>query len=204
MLTSACIASMVFTSVTVGTRSSGMYYGGDPPAWTNDPQLSKSALFDARPAQLQGDPSLTLLPATAAAGLPCCSSAARPAAWKCLMRLRMTSCRCADAPATQAAGSQASPGSHAAPRAAVKRAHPLSQLGGYQMPSMGAIGGAKQLSGPNSKPASDSVHTRPPRQEQPHASKKQKVSEEEAAAIAKREAARARVERRTMQAFGLA
>lgn len=32
-------------------RSTGMYYGGDPPAWTNEPKLPKEALFDDRPEE---------------------------------------------------------------------------------------------------------------------------------------------------------
>lgn len=67
------------------------------------------------------------------------------------------------------------------------------------MPSVGAIGGAKKLTNsaaPKVKPL-NSPNTG-------NAKKKQKLSEEEASAIAKREAARARVQQRTMQSFGLA
>lgn len=71
------------------------------------------------------------------------------------------------------------------------------------MPTTGAIGGAKGLSNSAAKShaASDksqSAHA------QSQANKKAKVSEEEAAAIAKRDAARARVQKRTMANFGLA
>lgn len=81
----------------------------------------------------------------------------------------------------------------------------MSQLGGYQMPTTGAIGGAKQLLNTSAKPQSVSASSQSAHaHDQGRASKKVKVSEQEAAAIAKRDAARARVQKRTMASFGLA
>ena len=78
--------------------------------------------------------------------------------------------------------------------------HPMSKVGGYQMPTIGRIGGAKGLGVAHATSA-------------PSAGKRQRegttsaggkaVSKEEQEALARREAARARVQQRTMQAFGL-
>ncbi|KAK9809284.1 hypothetical protein WJX73_000889 [Symbiochloris irregularis] len=82
-------------------RSTSMYYGGNPPAWTNEPKLPKEALFDERPHEDAAAPPQPQ--PKAAAVLPAAAAAQK------------------------------------------KRAHPMSQPGGYQMPTTGAIGGAKQL-----------------------------------------------------------
>jgi len=80
--------------------------------------------------------------------------------------------------------------------AAVSKAHPLAGVGGYQMPAAGKIGGAKGAgqmtgsSGVDKRKHEDSTLGKP-------------VSREEAEAWARREAARKRVEARTMAAFGL-
>ena len=80
--------------------------------------------------------------------------------------------------------------------------HPMSNIGGYQMPTIGRIGGAKGLGAAQATSA-------------PSAGKRQRegttsgkaggkaLSKEEHEALARREAARARVQQRTMQAFGL-
>lgn len=70
------------------------------------------------------------------------------------------------------------------------------------MPSVGAIGGIKRAttSAAQNEPV---VNKRRLENGQVSNKKHQKVSAEEAAAIARREAARARVQSRTMQAFGL-
>ena len=80
--------------------------------------------------------------------------------------------------------------------------HPLSQLGGYQMPSVGAIGGLKDAAR-NLQNSKTGVKRSGSQSAEVSANKSQKLSAEEEVAIAKREAARARVQSRTMQAFGL-
>ncbi|KAL3138161.1 hypothetical protein ABBQ38_005388 [Trebouxia sp. C0009 RCD-2024] len=78
-------------------------------------------------------------------------------------------------------------------------AHPLTDIGGYKMPTTGRIGGAKGIG------ASAAGVTK--RKGQPTtvtASKSSKpVSKEEADAIAAREAAKRRVQQRTLSTFGL-
>lgn len=77
--------------------------------------------------------------------------------------------------------------------------HPMAELGGYKMPSVGNIGGAKGIgvAGGGVKKRTKQTDTGP-------ASKGSKpVSKEEAAAIAAREAAKKRVQQRTLSTFGL-
>ena len=87
------------------------------------------------------------------------------------------------------------------PGAKATKAHPLANLGGYQMPMVGKIGGN---SGVVSQKGSLSNSKRP-REDQGAATggSKKPVSKEEEEALARREAARARVQQRTMAAFGL-
>lgn len=135
-------------------RKTQMYYGGVPPAWTNDPPLPSEALYGA------AGPVVTV-----ASGGEKASS------------LQLTHSK------------------------ADKHFKPLTKIGGYQMPSTGAIGGAKQLA---SSSQASTLRKRPRSavKEKSYV-KQQKLSPDEAAAVAKREAARARVQDRTMQAFGL-
>jgi len=77
--------------------------------------------------------------------------------------------------------------------------HPLAEVGGYKMPLTGRIGGAKGIGA-----SSGGVVKRKGQPEGVKASKFSKpVSKEEAAAIAAREAAKKRVQQRTLSTFGL-
>lgn len=80
--------------------------------------------------------------------------------------------------------------------------HPMANIGGYQMPMVGAIGGAKGV-GAAKQPAAAAIV--PPKRKRDGDGKGggKAVSKEEQEAQARREAARARVQARTMQAFGL-
>ena len=75
--------------------------------------------------------------------------------------------------------------------------HPLAELGGYKMPTAGRIGGAKGIGA--------SVGGVVKRKGQPVTAGKpsKPVSKEEADAIAAREAAKKRVQQRTLSTFGL-
>ena len=78
-------------------------------------------------------------------------------------------------------------------------AHPLAEIGGYKMPTTGRIGGAKGIgtsaAGVTKRKGQPSTVT---------ASKSSKpVSKEEADAVAAREAAKRRVQQRTLSTFGL-
>lgn len=83
--------------------------------------------------------------------------------------------------------------------------HPLGNIGGYQMPTVGAIGGAKGVGASSNRTVAAVGAKRPRDAAAPHADKTTggKGSKEEKEALARREAARARVQQRTMQAFGL-
>jgi WW domain-binding protein 4 len=95
--------------------------------------------------------------------------------------------------------------------------HPMAGVGGYQMPRAGRIGGAKgvgyannldgaqQLSAVNNtKARASSGDTVKRKRDQDQGKKMEKpVSKEEAEFLARREAARQRVQARTMATFGL-
>ena len=84
-------------------------------------------------------------------------------------------------------------------RKAVAAQHPLAELGGYKMPAAGRIGGAKGIGG-----SAAGVTKRKGQSSSVSASKSNKpVSKEEAAALAAREAAKKRVQSRTLSTFGL-
>ena len=76
--------------------------------------------------------------------------------------------------------------------------HPLSEVGGYQMPASGTIGGVKGVGGDGRqvKRKADSALVAA------KAKAKKPVTKEEEAAVAAREAAKARVAKRTAQTFG--
>ena len=75
----------------------------------------------------------------------------------------------------------------------------MADLGGYKMPSVGNIGGAKGIG-----VASGGVKKRTKQSETGATGKASKpVSKEEADAIAAREAAKKRVQQRTLSTFGL-
>lgn len=111
-----------------------------------------------------------------------------------------------DVPTWSHAESQAPP-TKARPMAAQKPVakkaatvqHPMAELGGYKMPSVGNIGGAKGIG-----IAGGGVKKRTQRVDTGIANKASKaVSKEEADAIAAREAAKKRVQQRTLSTFGL-
>lgn len=149
---------------------STMYYGGDPPEWTANPPLPADARY-AGAAQ----------PRAAPGGAAPASKAA------------------VSGPASRQHGAAVASAAVAArtvvPGSKVSQAHPLAGVGGYQMPSVGKIGGAKGLG------AQDSGKRK--RDEGPGGGTKKPVSKEEAEALARREAARQRVQARTMASFGL-
>ncbi len=104
---------------------------------------------------------------------------------------------------TGASGASTSGRPAGAPPAAKRKApsiqHPLAEIGGYKMPTTGRIGGAKGIGS-----SSGGVTKRKGQPESAKASKSSKaVSQEEAAAIAAREAAKKRVQQRTLSTFGL-
>ena len=106
-------------------------------------------------------------------------------------------------PGTGASGASTSGRPAGAPPAAKRKApsiqHPLAEIGGYKMPTTGRIGGAKGIGS-----GSGGVTKRKGQPESAKASKGSKaVSQEEAAAIAAREAAKKRVQQRTLSTFGL-
>ena len=74
-------------------------------------------------------------------------------------------------------------------------AHPLAGLGGYSIPQSGAIGAARGV-GAAAGNAAKRKRIEPGKPNKA-------VSKEEADALARREAAKARVEQRTLKNFGL-
>lgn len=86
------------------------------------------------------------------------------------------------------------------PQPAVKRIqpsalHPLAGLGGHSIPQSGAVGAARGV-------GAAGAHAAKRKRDEPERLSKPK-SKEEANALARREAARARVEQRTLKNFGL-
>ncbi len=85
----------------------------------------------------------------------------------------------------------------------MKATHPLAGIGGYQMPETGRIGGSKGVG--VAAAGTQAAGAKRKREEDAAKAAKQKgLSEEERKALAAREAARARVQQRTMSNFGLA
>lgn len=99
-------------------------------------------------------------------------------------------------PGLAAAGSKRPPGTVVVKRVVSVPKHPLADLGGYQMPTVGAIGGAKDLGdigAPKRKRVDDGKG----------GGGGKALSKEEEEALARREAARQRVQQRTLQTFGM-
>jgi hypothetical protein len=88
------------------------------------------------------------------------------------------------------------------PRTA-RASHPLAGIGGYQMPETGRIGGSKGV-GAAAASAQPAAAKRKREDGGKGGAKAEGLSEEELKARAAREAARARVQQRTMLNFGLA
>ena len=101
------------------------------------------------------------------------------------------------------AGSARPTQSAAVPQAVKRKAavpqHPMADVGGYRMPTAGRIGGAKGIGAPSG--GVTKVKGQPASSKAAKASKP--VSKEEADAIAAREAAKKRVQQRTLSTFGL-
>lgn len=114
-----------------------MYYGGDPVEWTSNPAIPREARYEVMnkplPPPAHPPPAAALAnakpaaPAAAAAGSGGSSSAVGGGV----------------RPAAAAAATAAAAGVRAGSK--VVKVHPLADVGGYQMPSVGRIGGAKGL-----------------------------------------------------------
>lgn len=160
--------------------ASAMYYGGQPPDWTYTPNISKNYLFCAQADDSQRN--------TATAD-----------------GAKANSEQVATVQQTADTGVQPKTKlSKYPPGLRVQHSHPLSGIGGYQMPTSGTIaslrtsGGVEKKSKENGSKAREKMKG-PTKGD----AKSSKVSKEEQEALARREAARKRVEKRTMAAFGL-
>jgi len=160
-----------------------MYYGGEPADWTNNPKIPGEAYYDAGSAATKPKPPPPPPPSL--------STSARVAA-----------------PSAVAGNRVPQP---VLPGMKIVHAHPQAGVGGYQMPEIGKIGGAKGI-GSMLHPSgagggtggSNSGRGDAKRKRDGDASKPAKpVSKEEAEFLARREAARQRVQARSMQSFGL-
>ncbi|GAB4816832.1 hypothetical protein N2152v2_003878 [Parachlorella kessleri] len=164
-----------------------MYYGGDPVEWTASPAMPHDARYEVMNKPLP-PPSHPPPPSAAAAH-------ARPA----------MAAGAAGAGNSRTASGNAAAAAAARPGAVrvgmrVAPQHPQAGVGGYQMPEVGRIGGAKGvgLTQQQQQPVGDATK----RKREAGAGGKP-VSKEEAEALARREAAKQRVQQRTMAAFGL-
>lgn len=136
-------------------KASGMYYGGDPPNWTNEPKMPNASLFGANTnMNTTKDDIGTVV-----------KQIQKPKVYPSGMK--------------------------------VTHAHPLAGIGGYQMPTQGTIGGARGLD-VLTKGNTSTASGKSKRSENGA-----KMSTDEEAFLARREAARKRVEKRTMDAFGM-
>lgn len=150
-----------------------MYYGGDPPAWTTTPAIPADARYER----------LTAAAKTVAAA----TGPLKPAT------------------ASSSFQQQQQP----VGRRIEKSAHPLSGIGGYRMPVKGTIGGARGVGvvvGGVSKVSSSAAATTTTAKgtaAAKTASSGKPMSQEEKEAIAKREAARARMAARNAAQFGM-
>lgn len=153
----------------------GMYYGGDPVAWTTEPNMPKEGRYQSSASA----PSARSGPGgTAASGV--------------------------------AKGRNGGGASTAGRRINIARvdasSHPLGGLGGYSMPSTGTIGGARGVGGAASAAAAATTAgaVKRKREELMEKLPPKKMTQEEEDANAKRDAAKERVQKRTMKSFGLA
>lgn len=152
-------------------RDNGMYYGGDPPAWTTTPAIPADARYERLTA------------------------AARPAAAAGPSK-----------PATASSSIQQQQQQQPVGRRIEKAAHPLSGIGGFRMPVKGTVGGARGVGvvgGGVSKVSSSAATTTAKSTAAAKTTNGKPMSQEEKEAIAKREAARARVAARNAAQFGM-
>lgn len=191
---------------------SGMYYGGDPPDWTETPAIPEAAQFEVMRREKEAEDARASAATSRAAAdgnttgvfaanrQPHTNASTVPSAGGLGAR-----------PATSATvASSSRPGAPSLVTQAAARpsnANPLSQVGGYSMPSVGQIGGAKGLGSSEQIRAQKKRYRElkdvaegkklPPGLDDPT------LPEEERTARVRREAARARVLLRTMDTFGL-
>ena len=151
-----------------------MYYGGDPPAWTTTPAIPADARYE---------------------------------------RLTAAAVATTSGPSKQPASSTQQQQQPVGKRIE-KSAHPLSGIGGYRMPAQGNIGGARGVgivgggvSKVSSSSAAAGAATTAKKSAAAAAAKTttngKPMSQEEKEAIARREAARARVAARNAAQFGM-
>ncbi len=110
------------------TTHAGMYYGGEPVEWTSVPGIPHEARYEVMNKPLPPPAHPPPRSAVAAAVRPAAAAAAAAAA-------RPAAARPAGGAAVAAGAVRA--GAKVAPQ------HPLAGVGGYQMPDVGRIGGAK-------------------------------------------------------------
>lgn len=153
---------------------SGMYYGGSPPEWTHKPNIPSAAHYGA--VNPQSDPLLQ-------------STVPREDNDKDVSEVHRKY----------------------PPGMKVRNVHPMADIGGYQMPLEGTFGtGHTPRVGQqrDQKKARDSAENekglpRGSKRKDREGAKEKKVSTKEEEFLAKREAARQRVQKRTMDQFGL-
>jgi WW domain-binding protein 4 len=89
----------------------------------------------------------------------------------------------------------------------ISKVHPLAGIGGYQMPSQGSFGGLQSSVEPEQEAPKKKVKSKDSGRTTSGVKRKDdkdsKISKEEQEFMARREAARQRVQKRTMDAFGL-
>lgn len=156
-----------------------MYYGGEPADWTNTPKMPREAYYGAdaaKPKPPSQPQAAAPSPSTASAAVPSGGTGTR-------------------VPQTVLPGMK------------IVHAHPQAGVGGYQMPEVGKIGGAKGIGTmlhPSSSSGSGGAGSGKEDAKRKRDDKPAKpVSKEEAEFLARREAARQRVQARSMQSFGL-
>ena len=159
---------------------SRMYYGGDPPDWTSKPSIPSQALYSFK------------------------ENNNRPPE----KHVKKTSQITSSAGASIAGASGARGSAHVQPIRGVlpgqrigNIAHPLAQIGGRSMPSIGKIGGAKGVGIVDRRNSPDDSSGKRKRADSKPS--KQPLSKEEEEFMARREAARRRVQARSMAEFGL-
>lgn len=117
----------------------------------------------------------------------------------CVIQLPYDPFCCCDCAAESAQPSTSARPAQQKPVARKTVQHPLAEVGGYRMPSVGNIGGAKGI---GIAGGGVTKRTKQPGTAGPSKAAKT-VSKEEADAIALREAAKKRVQARTLSTFGL-
>ncbi|KAF6262025.1 hypothetical protein COO60DRAFT_1699474 [Scenedesmus sp. NREL 46B-D3] len=172
------------------------YYGGEPVTWTQQPSLPSAAMFGVAPFEGGDAAAQTAAKAAAAAAAAGKGAAAGGAAGGGK-----------PAAGAAAAGAAGREGVKVVKKVVQLPSHPLAGVGGHAMPASGRIGGAKGVGIADPAAAAADAQKRK-REDLPPAAAagkggKKPLSAAEAEALARREAARQRVEARTKTAFGL-